>query len=117
MDWKHDLYKKIAPHIGPNAIFATITSGLSINALSQGLDAQGFGDALKARFCGVHFFNPPRYMHLVELIPTAFTRPQIQDQLETNHTTTQRKNEKHTHDTPNFIANRVGIFGMLASIH
>jgi len=117
MDWKHDLYKKIAPHIGPNAIFATNTSGLSINALSQGLDAQGFGDALKARFCGVHFFNPPRYMHLVELIPTAFTRPQILDQLETFLTSTLGKGVVRALDTPNFIANRVGIFGMLASIH
>jgi 3-hydroxyacyl-CoA dehydrogenase len=69
MDWKHDLYKKVAPHIAPNAIFATNTSGLSITKLSE-----GFSDELKARFCGVHFFNPPRYMHLVELIPTAHTR-------------------------------------------
>jgi 3-hydroxyacyl-CoA dehydrogenase len=68
MDWKHDLYKKVAPFIAPNAIFASNTSGLSITALSEGFDA-----ALKARFCGVHFFNPPRYMHLVELIPTAAT--------------------------------------------
>lgn len=58
MDWKHDLYKKVAPHLAPNAIFATNTSGLSITALSE-----GFSDELKARFCGVHFFNPPRYMH------------------------------------------------------
>jgi hypothetical protein len=70
MDWKHDLYKKVAPFIAPNAIFASNTSGLSITALSDGFD-----DGLKARFCGVHFFNPPRYMHLVELIPTAATGP------------------------------------------
>jgi 3-hydroxyacyl-CoA dehydrogenase len=49
----------------PNAIFASNTSGLSITKLSEGFDAD-----LKARFCGVHFFNPPRYMHLVEIIPT-----------------------------------------------
>ena len=76
MDWKHDLYKKVAPFIAPNAIFASNTSGLSITALSEGFDA-----GLKARFCGVHFFNPPRYMHLVELIPTAATRADILDQL------------------------------------
>jgi 3-hydroxyacyl-CoA dehydrogenase len=69
MDWKHDLYKKVAPYIAPNAIFASNTSGLSITSLSEGFDAE-----LKARFCGVHFFNPPRYMHLVELIPTATTQ-------------------------------------------
>ncbi|MBI5911131.1 MAG: 3-hydroxyacyl-CoA dehydrogenase/enoyl-CoA hydratase family protein, partial [Betaproteobacteria bacterium] len=112
MDWKHDLYKKVAPFIGQNAIFASNTSGLSITALSEGFDAQ-----LKARFCGVHFFNPPRYMHLVELIPTAATSAQILDQLEAFLTTTLGKGVVRAKDTPNFIANRVGIFGMLATMH
>ena len=112
MDWKHDLYKKVAPHIAPNAIFASNTSGLSITALSEGFDA-----GLKERFCGVHFFNPPRYMHLVELIPTAATRSDILDQLEGFLTTTLGKGVVHAKDTPNFIANRVGIFGMLATIY
>jgi len=112
MDWKHDLYKKVAPHIAPNAIFASNTSGLSITKLSEGFD-----DNLKARFCGVHFFNPPRYMHLVELIPTAATNPAIIDQLETFLTSTLGKGVVRAKDTPNFIANRVGIFGMLAIIH
>jgi len=112
MDWKHDLYKKVAPHIAPNAIFATNTSGLSITKLSDGFEAD-----LKARFCGVHFFNPPRYMHLVEIIPTASTRPEIADQLEGFLTTTLGKGVVRAKDTPNFIANRVGIFGMLATIH
>ena len=111
MDWKHDLYKKVAPHIGANAIFASNTSGLSINKL-----AEGFDDELKARFCGVHFFNPPRYMHLVELIPTASTRPEILDQLEGFLASTLGKGVVRAIDTPNFIANRVGIFGMLATI-
>jgi 3-hydroxyacyl-CoA dehydrogenase len=112
MDWKHDLYKKVAPHIAQNAIFASNTSGLSINKLAEGFDAD-----LKARFCGVHFFNPPRYMHLVELIPTTSTKPEILDQLETFMTSTLGKGVVRAKDTPNFIANRVGIFGMLATIH
>ncbi|MES2757899.1 MAG: 3-hydroxyacyl-CoA dehydrogenase/enoyl-CoA hydratase family protein [Pseudomonadota bacterium] len=112
MDWKHDLYKKVAPHIAPNAIFASNTSGLSITTLADGFDAE-----LKARFCGVHFFNPPRYMHLVEIIPTASTSPAIVDQLEGFLTTTLGKGVVRAKDTPNFIANRVGIFGMLATIH
>jgi 3-hydroxyacyl-CoA dehydrogenase len=112
MDWKHDLYKKVAPHIAPNAIFASNTSGLSITTLSDGFDA-----GLKARFCGVHFFNPPRYMHLVEIIPTASTSPAIVDQLEGFLTTTLGKGVVRAKDTPNFIANRVGIFGMLAIMH
>ncbi|MFC5431024.1 3-hydroxyacyl-CoA dehydrogenase/enoyl-CoA hydratase family protein [Paraburkholderia denitrificans] len=111
MDWKHDLYKKVAPHIGPNAIFATNTSGLSITELSQ-----GFGDDLRARFCGVHFFNPPRYMHLVELIPTVHTLPAILDQLESFLTSVVGKGVVRAKDTPNFIANRVGIFSILAVI-
>ncbi len=112
MDWKHDLYKKVAPHIAPNAIFASNTSGLSITTLSEGFEAD-----LKARFCGVHFFNPPRYMHLVELIPTVATKPEIIDQLEVFLTTTLGKGVVRAKDTPNFIANRVGIFGMLATIY
>lgn len=109
MDWKHDLYRKVAPHLAPNAIFATNTSGLSITALSDGFD-----DNLKARFCGVHFFNPPRYMHLVELIPTATTQPEILDCLEAFLTTSLGKGVVRAKDTPNFIANRVGIFSILA---
>ena len=111
LDWKHDLYRKVAPHIGANTIFASNTSGLSITSLSEGFDA-----ALKARFCGVHFFNPPRYMHLVELIPTVATDPAIPDRLETFLTTTLGKGVVRAKDTPNFVANRVGIFGMLATI-
>ncbi|KQV79453.1 3-hydroxyacyl-CoA dehydrogenase [Massilia sp. Root351] len=112
MDWKHDLYKKVAPHIAANAIFASNTSGLSINKLAEGFDAD-----LKARYCGVHFFNPPRYMHLVELIPTTDTKPEILDQLETFLTSALGKGVVRAKDTPNFIANRVGVFGMMATIH
>ncbi|WP_248321143.1 3-hydroxyacyl-CoA dehydrogenase/enoyl-CoA hydratase family protein [Caballeronia sp. Sq4a] len=111
MDWKHDLYKKVSPHIAPHAIFASNTSGLSITELSH-----GFSDELKARFCGVHFFNPPRYMHLVELIPTESTKPEILDQLETFLTSAIGKGVVRAKDTPNFIANRVGVFSILAVI-
>ncbi|NYG33272.1 3-hydroxyacyl-CoA dehydrogenase/enoyl-CoA hydratase family protein [Sphaerotilus montanus] len=112
MDWKHDLYAKIAPFIAPHAILASNTSGLSITTLSDGLP-----DALKPRFCGIHFFNPPRYMYLVELIPTPTTEARYLDQLETFVTSTVGKGVVRAKDTPNFIANRVGIAGMLATIH
>jgi 3-hydroxyacyl-CoA dehydrogenase len=111
MDWKHDLYRKVAPALAPHAIFATNTSGLSIAALSEGLDA-----ALKTRFCGVHFFNPPRYMHLVELIATPSTDPAILDALETFLVSTLGKGVVRAKDTPNFIANRIGTYGMLATM-
>jgi hypothetical protein len=70
MDWKLDLYKKIAPFVADHAIVASNTSGLSITKLSEGLP-----EAIKPRFCGIHFFNPPRYMTLVELINTPTTEP------------------------------------------
>ena len=111
MDWKHDLYSKIAPHVGAHTILASNTSGLSITEL-----AEGFDDELKQRFCGVHFFNPPRYMHLVELIPTAATDAGILARLETFLVSTLGKGVVHAKDTPNFIGNRVGIYGMLATI-
>jgi len=111
MDWKLDLYTKIAPHLAPHAIVASNTSGLSIGKLSQALPAE-----IKPRFCGIHFFNPPRYMSLVELIPTPTTQPEILDQLETFVTTGLGKGVVRAKDTPNFIANRVGIAGMLATM-
>jgi 3-hydroxyacyl-CoA dehydrogenase len=112
MDWKLDLYKKIAPHVAPHAIVASNTSGLSIGKLAQALPEE-----IKPRFCGIHFFNPPRYMFLVELIPTPTTRPEILDQLESFVSTSLGKGVVRAKDTPNFIANRVGIAGMLATIH
>lgn len=111
MDWKLDLYQRIAPHVAPHAIVASNTSGLSITKLAAALP-----EALRPRFCGVHFFNPPRYMALLELIPTPDTQPQVLDQLETFATTTLGKSVVRAKDTPNFIANRVGIAGMLATI-
>jgi len=77
MDWKLDLYKKIAPFVAPHAIVASNTSGLSITQLSEALP-----EAIKPRFCGIHFFNPPRYMLLVELINTPTTEPHVLDDLE-----------------------------------
>ena len=111
MDWKTDLYHKIAPFIAEGAIVASNTSGLSITKLSEALP-----EAIKPRFCGIHFFNPPRYMYLVELINTPTTQPQILDELESFVTSGLGKGVVRAHDTPNFIANRVGIAGMLATM-
>jgi 3-hydroxyacyl-CoA dehydrogenase len=111
MDWKLDLYKKIAPFIAPHAIVASNTSGLSITKLSEALPEE-----IKPRFCGIHFFNPPRYMALVELINTPTTQPQILDDLEAFVTSNLGKGVVRAKDSPNFIANRVGIAGMLATM-
>jgi 3-hydroxyacyl-CoA dehydrogenase len=108
MDWKLDLYKKIAPFVSADAIVASNTSGLSITKLSEGLP-----DSIKPRFCGIHFFNPPRYMYLVELINTPTTQPDVLDKLEAFVTSVIGKGVVRAKDTPNFIANRIGIAGML----
>ena len=111
MDWKTALYQQIAPFIAEGAIVASNTSGLSITQLSEALP-----ESIKPRFCGIHFFNPPRYMALVELINTPTTEPQVLDDLEAFVTSGLGKNVIRAHDTPNFIANRVGIASMLATI-
>ena len=111
MDWKLALYDRIALFVADNAIVASNTSGLSITALAAALP-----ESIKPRFCGIHFFNPPRYMQLVELIATPTTLPEIIDQLETFVTRSLGKGVVRAKDTPNFIANRVGIAGMLATI-
>ena len=112
MDWKTALYEKIAPFVSPHAIVASNTSGLSITEMSQALP-----EALKPRFCGIHFFNPPRYMALVELINTPSTGADVLDTLEAFVTSTLGKGVIRAFDTPNFVANRVGVAGMLATMH
>jgi len=112
MDYKSDLYRRVAPFVGEHAIFASNTSGLSINQL-----AQAFPEHLRHRYCGVHFFNPPRYMHLVELIACNETDAALLDQLETFLVSTLGKGVVRAKDTPNFIANRIGVFSMLATKH
>ena len=111
MDWKQDLYHKIAPHVAGHALLASNTSGLSITKLSEALPEQ-----LRPRFCGIHFFNPPRYMPLVELINTPTTEAHVLDALEAFVTSGLGKGVVRAHDTPNFIANRIGIAGILSTL-
>ncbi len=112
MDWKQDLYRKIAPFVPAHAVLASNTSGLGINKLAEVLPEE-----LRHRFCGVHFFNPPRYMHLAELIPAKATDPRVLEGLETFLVTTLGKGVVYAKDTPNFIGNRIGVFSILSVIH
>ena len=112
MEWKLDLYAKVAPHLKAGAVFASNTSGLPINALAAGMPV-----AQRSRFCGIHFFNPPRYMPLVELIATTDSDPVMLDNLETWLTSRLGKGIVRAKDTPNFVANRVGVFSILAVMH
>ncbi len=111
MDWKTALYQRIAPFIAEHTLLASNTSGLSLTTLSAALPA-----ALRPRFCGVHFFNPPRYMSLMELIPTPHTNLEVVDQLETFATSTLGKQVVRALDTPNFVANRVGVASLLFAL-
>ncbi len=112
LDWKLDLYKKIAPYLSDSAVVASNTSGLSINALAEALPA-----SLRPRFSGIHFFNPPRYMQLVELIPDSQTDRGVLAGLEAFLTTALGKGVVHAKDMPNFIGNRIGVFSILATMH
>lgn len=112
MDWKVALYEKIAPYISKHAIVASNTSGLSISELAHALPEE-----LRPRFCGMHFFNPPRYMHLVELIATPETNKDLLAFLETWLTSMLGKGVIHAKDTPNFIANRIGVFSLLITMY
>jgi 3-hydroxyacyl-CoA dehydrogenase len=83
-----------------------------MNALARGLP-----EAVRPRFCGIHFFNPPRYMRLVEIIATHDTAAATLDALETWLTSRLGKGVIRALDTPNFVANRVGVFSILAVMH
>ena len=110
LDWKSDLYQKISSHVNKDAIIASNTSGLSIESLAENLP-----EKLRANFCGIHFFNPPRYMPLVELIPHKGTKDKVLTKLESFLVTSLGKSIIIAKDTPNFIANRLGVFSMLAT--
>ena len=109
---KHALYTQVAPHLRRGAIFATNTSALPLHELVTGLP-----EALHGRFFGVHFFNPPRYMSLVELIALPDSDPILLDRLESWLTTRLGKDVLRAPDTPGFIANRIGVFSLLAVMH
>ncbi len=102
---KRTLYARIAPHLGTDALLTTNTSGLSVAVLADSLPS-----ALRARFCAVHFFNPPRVMPLVELIAHPNTDAAHLDTLEGFITTRLGKDVIRALDTPGFIANRLGVF-------
>ncbi len=112
IDFKKALFGKIAPHIHARAILASNTSGLSINELARYMSPK-----LRTRFCGIHFFNPPRYMRLIELVASESTDAAIIEQLENFLVSRLGKGVLHAKDTPNFIANRVGVFSMLSIMH
>jgi 3-hydroxyacyl-CoA dehydrogenase len=111
LDIKQKLFEKISPHLKEDVIISSNTSGLSLKEMSQVLP-----DNVKKRFLITHFFNPPRYMHLLEIISGEQTLPEV------TKTTVQfcenvlGKGIVYAKDTPNFIANRIGVYGMMMTL-
>jgi 3-hydroxyacyl-CoA dehydrogenase len=115
LEIKRALLTHVLPHLHPSAVLTTNTSGLPIFQIAASL-----GDALtpaaRKRWFGTHFFNPPRYMRLLELIPTAETDPAIAAAFAAFADRVLGKQVVFAHDTPNFIANRIGIANMFSAL-
>ena len=112
LEIKHKVFADVEKNRKPGAIVATNTSGIPIRSI-----AEPFSDDFKSHFVGVHFFNPPRYMKLVELIPTEWTNGEMACMASGFLNQRLGKGVVPAKDRPNFIANRVGTFGMMATVH
>lgn len=109
---KQHLFQTIAPYLKPDTILSTNTSGLSIQALAESLPQH-----LRKNFLATHFFNPPRYMRLLEIVPSQETESSL---IEFMADFCQKKLGKGVvvaKDSPNFIANRIGVYALCATIH
>ena len=111
LDIKRSLFERVEQHRRPASIVASNTSGIPIHLL-----AEGRSDDFKQHFLGVHFFNPPRYLHLVEIIRTEWTKPEVSCFLYGFLDERLGKGVVPAKDRPNFIANRIGTFGALYTI-
>ena len=111
LDIKRALWKKIDAVRLPGTIVSSNTSGISIQAMTEGCS-----DDFKEHFLGTHFFNPPRYLKLLEIIPTAETKQEVLSFVKAFSIEVLGKGVVEAKDTPNFIANRIGTFGMLVTL-
>jgi 3-hydroxyacyl-CoA dehydrogenase len=112
LDIKHKLFAEVEKNRKPGAVIASNTSGIPIESI-----AEPFSEDFKKHFLGVHFFNPPRYMKLVEIIPGKQTDGVLACKLAGFLDRRLGKGVVPAKDRPNFIANRIGVFGMMATIH
>src|SRR5439155_10012565 len=111
LELKRQLYEKVEHHRRLGAVIASNTSGIPLKQL-----AEGRSEDFRAHFLGMHFFNPPRYMHLVELIRTEWTKPEVSCSMFGFLDERLGKGVVPAKDRPNFIANRIGTFGALYTI-
>lgn len=108
IDIKKDLFKKLENIVNKNAIIASNTSGLFIKEMTEGLS-----EDFKSRFLVMHFFNPVRYLHLLEVIPGEQTKKEILNYIKNFGEKRLGKGVIEGKDTPNFVANRIGIYAMM----
>lgn len=106
-DAKQELFARLAPHLAGGTILSSNTSGLSVTSLAENLP-----ESLRSCFLGTHFFNPPRYLLLLELIPSPFTDPQLVLDLGEFARRRLGKGIVVGKDTPNFVANRIGVYAL-----
>jgi 3-hydroxyacyl-CoA dehydrogenase len=111
LDIKHDLYAKIESVRKPGSIITSNTSGLPAHLL-----VEGHSEDFRRHFLITHFFNPVRYMHLLELVPGPDTDPAILTYVEKFATEVLGKGVVYCKDTPNFIANRIGVYGFASAL-
>jgi 3-hydroxyacyl-CoA dehydrogenase len=109
LDIKRSLYEKVETFRKPGTLITSNTSGIPIHLLSEGRS-----EDFKKNFCGTHFFNPPRYLRLLEIIPTNDTDPVVVDFLMHYGDLYLGKATVLAKDTPAFIANRIGVYGIMA---
>ncbi len=112
LDIKQQLFEKVEQHRRPGTYITSNTSGIPMAML-----VEGRSDDFKAHFCGTHFFNPPRYLQLLEVIPAPDTRPEVVDFFMAYGEKILGKQTVLCKDTPAFIANRVGVFAIQALFH
>jgi 3-hydroxyacyl-CoA dehydrogenase len=111
LEIKRSLYEKLEQHRRPGSVVASNTSGIPLKLL-----AEGRSEDFRAHFLGMHFFNPPRYMHLVEIIRTEWTKPEVSCSMFGFLDERLGKGVVVAKDRPNFIANRIGTYGALVTI-
>jgi len=112
LDIKHKLFAEVEKYRKPGSVIASNTSGIPIESI-----AAPFSDDFKQHFVGIHFFNPPRYMKLVEVIPGTQTSGEIACKISGFLDQRLGKGVVPAKDRPNFIANRIGTFAMMATVH
>ncbi len=111
LDVKRDLFGKVEQHMREDAIVSTNTSGIPIHLILEGRS-----DTFKKNFLGTHFFNPPRYMKLLEIIPSQYTDREVIDTIVRFAEDYLGKGIVYAKDTPNFIANRIGVFSLMYAL-